>query len=99
MITTKKITLTMAEKQYYELKKKADLADFSLNAYILKLLGKKRVFIVPGLQKLHSEVFQLHCKLNEISGQSEDVNLLIDEVRRLCLLCESLMAKIMKSIE
>ena len=99
MISTKKITLTMAQKQYFELKKKAELAEISLNAYILKLLGKKRVFIVPGLQKLHSDVFQLNCKLNELSGESEEVNLLIAEVRRLCLLCESLMAKIMNSIE
>ena len=99
MITTKKITLTMAEKQYYELKKKADLAEISLNAYILKLLGKKRVFIVPGLQKLHSDVFQLNCKLNELSGESEEVSLLIAEVRKLCLFCESLMAEIMNYIE
>jgi len=95
----KRVPLNMPMETYLRLKRQADLAQESMNRYILKLIGKKNVVIIPGLHGLYAEVYRIRTQLERLElSDNTAVRKLIERCDGMCRSCDTLLAAMIKNI-
>ena len=98
-MTKKRIPLTVPMKEYWRLKKEADLAEQSMNQYIFRLLKKRKVIIVIGVRQIYSEIYRIRTELERLkSSNNISVEKLVERVDKLCRFCDTFLVDLTKII-
>lgn len=100
MMETRRIPLTVPMTEYLRLKHEADLAEKSMNQYVLSLLRKRKVIIIPQARQLYAEVYRIRQELEHLKAviSSEDIQGLVERVDKLCRFCDTFLVDTIKSI-
>ncbi|MEN6383835.1 MAG: hypothetical protein ABFD79_01405 [Phycisphaerales bacterium] len=95
----KRIPLSVPMHDYIRLKHEADLAEQSMNRYILKLLKKRKVEIYPKARLIYLELYRIRTELERLREvKNVDIRKLVERVDRLCRSCDTFLAGLTKSI-
>lgn len=82
----KQVNIRMTEKEYQQIKKKADRVKLNMSAYIIKAACDKRITIIDDFGPFHTQLTRVGNNLNQLTilchqGKITSPNL--EEVRKL----------------
>jgi hypothetical protein len=98
MTSTKRIPLTVPMPMYLHLRRQADLAEKSMNCFLIEVIKKRKVLIFPEVHQIYKELYLIRLALDRLSFlNSTELNQLKERCELVCRSCDTFLGTLIKS--